>query len=70
MLLLGESKDSLILEVNTAPACSPLTARCYSAELALLVEQESGGEIRLAPGIMDTEVHDMPEESEEVERYV
>jgi glutathione synthase/RimK-type ligase-like ATP-grasp enzyme len=69
MLLLGESRDCLILEVNTAPACSPLTARCYSAELALIVEQESGGEIRLAPGVMDTEVHDMPEESDIEERY-
>ena len=70
MLLCGDDRTSYVLEVNTAPACSPLTARCYSAELALIIEQETGGDIRLAPGVMDTEVHDMPEESEEVERYV
>lgn len=70
MLLFGSDRDSRVLEVNTAPACSPLTARCYAAEIALLVEQRSSGNVILAPGIMQAEVPDMPEESDEGERYL
>lgn len=70
MLLFGNDRDSMVLEVNTAAACSPLTARCYAAEIALLVEQRTGGEIRLANTIMEAEVADMPEETDDEERYI
>lgn len=70
MLLFGNDRDAMVLEVNTAPACSPLTATCYAAELALLVEQLSSGMVRMAGGIMATEVPDMPEEGDDEERYI
>lgn len=70
MLLFGSDRDAMILEVNTAAACSPLTARCYAAEIALLVQQATGGDVRLARGILEAEVADMPEESEDEERYI
>lgn len=69
-MLLITDRDAMVLEVNTAPACSPLTARCYAAEIALLVEQRSSGNVMLAPGIMQAEVPDMPEESDEGEGYL
>ncbi len=70
MLLFGNDRDAMVLEVNTAPACSPLTATCYAAELALLVEQMSSGNVKLAQGIIADEVADMPEESDVPEVYL
>lgn len=55
MLVWGDA-DHYILEVNTAPACSPLTAKCYTGEIALQVLQQTSGEIRLAPGVIATEI--------------
>lgn len=39
MLLFGEDQDSMILEVNTAPACSPLTLSAYARALERKVSQ-------------------------------
>lgn len=55
MLVFGD-RQSYILEVNSAPACSPLTARCYVGEIAQLVYSRSGGVIRLAPEVLETEL--------------
>lgn len=69
MLLFGSDRGHAILEVNSAPSCSPLTARCYAGEIALMVEQRSGGIIRLAPGLLAAEMDEMPEDDDD-ERYV
>lgn len=64
MLVWGD-KDHYILEVNTAPACSPLTAKCYAGEIALQVERQTSGGIRLAPSILANEM-DYTEDDEDV----
>lgn len=38
-LLIGEDDQPYVLEVNTAPACSPLTARVYAEALHRLIER-------------------------------
>lgn len=53
MLIYGERQH--VLEVNTAPACSPLTARCYAGAIGLYVAQRSGETIHLAPSIVSAE---------------
>jgi hypothetical protein len=63
MLIWGD-RDHYILEVNTAPACSPLTARCYAGEIALQVERQSSGGIRLAPSVLATEMDYIDEEGD------
>jgi len=55
MLLQEGGGASYILEVNTAPSCSPLTARCYAGELALLIERKTRGAVRIAPDILEIE---------------
>lgn len=37
MLLFGNEADPMVLEVNTAPACSPLTAQRYAEALARII---------------------------------
>jgi len=54
MLLTGEN-TGVILEVNTAPACSPLTARCYAGEIALLVDRRTKGAVKIAPELLEIE---------------
>lgn len=39
MLLFGEDEECKILEVNSGPACSPLTASCYATALRQLINQ-------------------------------
>ena len=41
MLLFGGSEEARILEINTAPACSPLTARAYADALTRALERRS-----------------------------
>jgi len=55
-MLVNSDRDHYILEVNTAPACSPLTARCYAGEIALQIERQTSGEIRLASEILTAEL--------------
>ena len=55
MLVIGNA-DHYILEVNTAPACSPLTARCYAGEIALMVQAQTSGRVRLATSIVEGEL--------------
>lgn len=54
--ILVTGRGQYVLEVNTAPACSPLTARCYAAAIALLVQRKSGNMFRLAPALLEAEV--------------
>jgi len=49
-------REYAILEVNTAPAGSPLTLRCYVSELALQINQLTGGKVHLAPGLLQGEI--------------
>lgn len=58
----SEADPGTVLEVNTAPACSPLTARCYAGGIAMLVQQRTRGAITLAPQLMESEVPDMEDE--------
>lgn len=39
-LLIGEDRQTYVLEVNTAPSCSPLTARAYVDKFAALLGVE------------------------------
>jgi len=55
-MLVYEQKTHFILEVNTAPACSPLTANCYAGEIALQVMRQTSGEIKLAPSVLAGEM--------------
>lgn len=41
MLLFGDREEARVLEVNTAPACSPLTARAYADALVRALERRS-----------------------------
>lgn len=43
-LLVDRSDGTFVLEVNTAPACSPLTATAYVSALAKLIEAKSNGD--------------------------
>lgn len=61
MLMVGPYQ--YVLEVNTAPACSPLTAKCYASAIALMVRQRSGDEILLAPDLIAGEFN--PEEDDD-----
>jgi len=63
MLIWGD-RDHYILEVNTAPACSPLTAKCYAGEIALQVMRQTSGEIKLAPSVLAAEMDYTGEEDE------
>jgi len=63
MLVWGD-KEHYILEVNTAPACSPLTAKCYAGEIALQVLQQTSGEVRLAPSVIAAEMDYMEDDAE------
>lgn len=44
-----------VLEVNTAPACSPLTAQAYINALVPLVEERSNGDYILHPNFAELE---------------
>lgn len=69
--MLLSSKDSgSILEVNTAPACSPLTARCYAGAIACMVHQKSLGRITLAPELMESELAEDVMEHDNAESYL
>lgn len=63
-MLMDEAGYTYVLEVNTAPACSPLTARCYAGALALLVEARSDG-IVLAESLLHTELPGYGEEEDD-----
>lgn len=54
--------QATILEVNTAPSCSPLTAHCYAGAIGLLIEELSHGEWECAEELLAIEVPDMPED--------
>lgn len=41
MLLFGTERKALVLEVNTAPSCSPMTANAYAEALTGLMERRS-----------------------------
>lgn len=41
MLLFGEERDAVVLEVNTAPSCSPMTLSAYARALSNKVSQFS-----------------------------
>lgn len=57
MIVNGDGGEGhTIIEVNTAPSCSPLTARCYAGELANLVALKTAGMIRLAPDLLEAEM--------------
>lgn len=56
MLVGGGRNEQYVLEVNTAPACSPLTLRCYAGELALNILQATSGAVRLAPQLVNVEM--------------
>lgn len=60
MILNGER--ATILEVNTAPSCSPLTAHCYAGAIGMLIEERSHGEWECAEEILAIEVPDMPDD--------
>ena len=55
-MLVYDDRTHFILEVNTAPACSPLTAKCYAGEIALQVMRQTSGEIKLAPSVLAGEM--------------
>lgn len=38
MLLFGNERDPMVLEINTAPACSPLTAERYAEAIERMIE--------------------------------
>lgn len=50
-LVVGEDKLEYVLEVNTAPACSPKTLNAYSTALADLVRERSGDDYILHPSV-------------------
>lgn len=62
MLVSVGGGPSYVLEVNTAPACSPLTARCYVGALGMLIEERSQGRWECADEVLAGEVNDMPED--------
>jgi hypothetical protein len=41
MMLFGESRRAMVLEVNTAPSCSPMTAEAYAEALNELIERRT-----------------------------
>lgn len=69
-MLLNDKERGTILEINTAPACSPLTARCYAGAIACMVNQKSYGRITLAPELMEFELPDDVEEHDNQESYL
>lgn len=42
-MVVGHDDHAYVLEVNTAPACSPMTGTAYVTALAALVKEKSGG---------------------------
>lgn len=44
MLLFGEDKECSILEINTAPACSPLTISAYAEAIERKINEHRGGQ--------------------------
>jgi glutathione synthase/RimK-type ligase-like ATP-grasp enzyme len=68
MLVWGD-RGHMILEVNTAPGCSPLTLRCYAGEIALQVLRETKGEIKLAPHLLEEELPEDELEDEDLEGW-
>jgi glutathione synthase/RimK-type ligase-like ATP-grasp enzyme len=45
-LLIGEDRRTYVLEVNSAPRCSPRTASAYVAEFVRVIQAELGMELR------------------------
>ncbi|HEY6019749.1 MAG TPA: ATP-grasp domain-containing protein, partial [Candidatus Paceibacterota bacterium] len=52
-LVIGNDDLEYVLEVNTAPACSPLTATQYVNALAELVQERSNGDYILHPNFAE-----------------
>jgi len=64
-MILDDHGDSWILEVNSAPACSPLTAKCYAVHLGILIRERTHGRVKLARKYDLVDIEDMEEPEQE-----
>jgi hypothetical protein len=68
-MVIDAEGTAYVLEVNTAPACSPLTGRAYATALSQMIAERSGGDYAPPPQFQELDaLHPVGEEV--VERII
>lgn len=70
MMVQSDKGAFYVFEVNSGPACSPLTARCYISNIAAMVRDRTQGSIKLAPTIWEGRGTDDLEDNVSAESYL